>query len=469
MNKDKKILITGAGLCGSLLGLRLGQLGYHVDILEKRPDMRKATVDGGRSINLALSDRGLKGLKLVGLEEQVRKLCIPMHARIIHDTEGNTITSKYSGRDGEYINSISREGLNKLLLDEAEKFDGVKIHFNNEVTDVSLQDAEVSVKDSNNEGQKKQCGDVLIGTDGAGSKVRKAMEGQRDFLFSHSIDWLPHGYKELSIPPAEDGGWRIDKHALHIWPRGGFMIIALPNLDGSFTVTIFMRYEATEGEPCFNQITSKEDVRVFFENYFSELIPLIPDLEEQYFENPTPPLGTVRCSPWSALGRTLIMGDASHAIVPFYGQGMNASFEDVVVFDEICQRSTNWEEAFKEFSRKRKPDADAIADLALDNFVEMRDSVAHPNFQKKRTIEMKLESALLPFKPESPRDTYSSKYSLVTFSPHIGYRDAMLRGRAQDRAILWMLEKDQISTEDEVSSLISKIASKTEEVLWLRS
>jgi len=468
-NADHKLLITGAGLCGSLLGLRLAQLGYQVDILEKRPDLRTLETGGGRSINLALSDRGLAGLKLVGLEDKVRELCIPMHGRVIHDKDGNTFTSNYSGRDGEYINSISRDGLNRLLLDEADKFDKVKIDFNDEVTSVDLENASVTYHDSESNTEGKWHADILLGTDGVGSRVRKAMAAQRDFLFSHGTDWLPHGYKELSIPASKNDEWLIEKHALHIWPRGGFMIIALPNLDGSFTVTIFMRYQAeNEREPSFDKIKTHDDVQNFFKEYFPDLLPLIPDLMEQYFDNPTPPLGTVRCSPWSAYGKSLLLGDSSHAIVPFYGQGMNASFEDVVVFDKVLAAAENWSDALYTFSRKRKPDADAIADLALDNFVEMRDSVAHPDFQKKRQIEMKLEKAVDKYDPKRPRATYSSKYSLVTFTPYIGYREAMLRGRAQDRSILFMLKEDSINANEPVEVLLQKITAKTEEAMFFR-
>ena len=459
-NKKTKILITGAGLCGSLLGLRLAQRGYHVDILEKRPDMRKATVDAGRSINLALSDRGLAGLKLVGLEEKVRKLCIPMNGRLIHDVEGNTFASNYSGRDGEYINSISREELNKLLLDEADKYEDVQIDFDDAVTAVDLKNTSVTYHDSESDTEKQWKADIILGTDGAGSVVRKAMQKQRDYLFSNSIDWLPHGYKELSIPPTADGKWRIEKNFLHIWPRGGFMLIALPNLDGSFTLTLFMQYDG-DG-PAFNKIKTNAQITDFFHTYFKDVVEHIPDLVEQYHTNPAPPLGTVRCSPWSSYGTSLILGDAAHAIVPFYGQGMNASFEDVVVLDNMLDKHDLWKDAFNAFSTARKPDANAIADLALDNFIEMRDSVANPNFQLKRQIEMRLEAAFA-------KAEYQSKYSLVTFpADGISYQQAMLQGRAQDKAILWLLENEKIKVEDDLNDLLSAIKEKTNEVLWLR-
>jgi kynurenine 3-monooxygenase len=459
-NKQTKILITGAGLCGSLLGLRLAQRGYHVNILEKRADMRKMRADAGRSINLALSDRGLSGLKLVGLEEKVRELCIPMNGRLVHDVDGNTFASNYSGRDDEYINSISREELNKLLLNEAEKYENVQIDFDDAVIAVDLEESTVTYQDSKTDTEKQRKADIVLGTDGAGSVVRKAMMTQRDYLFSYAMDWLPHGYKELSIPPAEDGTWRIEKNFLHIWPRGGFMLIALPNLDGSFTLTLFMQYDG-DG-PAFNNIKTDAEITGFFDTYFKDVVEHIPDLKKQYHTNPAPPLGTVRCSPWEAYGTSLILGDAAHAIVPFYGQGMNASFEDVAVLDKMVEKHELWADAFTAFSTARKPDANAIADLALDNFVEMRDSVANPNFQLKRQIEMRLEAVFA-------KEEYQSKYSLVTFpAPGISYEQAMLQGRAQDKAILWLLENEQITVEDDLNDLLAAIQKKTHEVRWLR-
>lgn len=460
-NTDTNILITGAGLCGALLGLRLAQRGYQVNVLEKRPDIRAKIVDAGRSINLALSDRGLAALELVGLGDKVKELCIPMKARMIHPKDGDVITSNYSGRDTDFINSISREDLNKLLLDKADEYEKVQIGFKREIISVDLRQGSVDYKDLNTNQIKHWNPDILLGTDGAGSKVRSAMARQRDFFFSYTTDWLEHAYKELRMPPADDGGWRINKHALHIWPRGGFMLIALPNLDGSFTMTLFMQRK--ESAQSFEHITTNEQILDFFNAEFPDVLSEIPDLVAQYQANPTPPLGTVRCSPWTAHDKVLMMGDACHAIVPFYGQGMNAGFEDVVVFDQILNETDDWAIALKRFSKERKPNTDAIADLALDNFVEMRDSVSHPDFQTKRAIEMKLESAFAKAK-------YSSKYSLVTFPPKgVGYREAMIKGRAQDKAILWLINNGEIKLEDSAESLLTAIHKKTEEVIWHRN
>lgn len=440
------ILIIGAGLCGSLLALRMAQRGYCITLVEKRPDLRSVTQDAGRSINLALSDRGLRGLRLAGVEEAAKKLCIPMNGRMIHDKEGNTFLSPYSGRKGEYINSISRPGLNMLLLDALEKMPEVTIHFNMACEKVDLENATATFTHTETGKQQTLQGDLLIGTDGAGSVVRKSMFEHRKFLFSFSQQWLTHGYKELEIPPAEEGGYRTYKNALHIWPRGEDMLIALPNLDGSFTVTLFLPYE--NSDYCFNNLNSKERVLEYFQKEFPDALALMPQLAEEYFQNPTGALGTIKCSPWSCYGKSLLMGDAAHAIVPFYGQGMNASFEDVVVFDEILNdHEGDWGQVFLHYEKARKKDADAIADLALDNFHEMKEHTASALFQQKRKLEIAFETQL--------SDRYYSKYSLVTFNENIPYSEAMKRGRAQDKAILNLLDdgllKDELSLEEKLA------------------
>ena len=462
MNKQQNILIIGAGLCGSLLALRLGQRGYNVSVYEMRPDLRKADISAGRSINLAFSDRGNKAMKLVGIEDKVKALCIPMNGRMLHDKEGNTFLSNYSGRDYEYINSISRGELNSLLLTEAEKHDNVTIHFNKKCKSVDFENTTARFQDYHTKDEFIEDADCIIATDGAGSALRKSYYLGRKFLFSFSQEYLTHGYKELSILPTETGDYKTYKNALHIWPRGDFMVIALPNLDGSFTVTLFLSY--AEGDYNFNNLTTPEMVTEFFQKEFPDALALMPNLIEDFFENPTAPLGTVKCSPWHYKGNTLLMGDSAHAIVPFYGQGMNASFEDVVVFDQILDTyEGNWETVFTEYQKVRKKDTDAIADLAIDNFHEMKDHVANPMFQDKRKIEMALEKVF----PEE----YSSKYSLVTFNEHIGYREAMLRGRAQDKAILNMLTDGDISTSIDMTDksvlkhILDKVKTETEAIL----
>ena len=456
MSKKDNILIIGAGLCGSLLALRLAQRGYNVSVYESRPDLRITDISAGRSINLALSDRGFKALRLAGVEKKARDICIPMYGRLIHDTKSNTFPSNYSGRDGEYINSISRGDLNGLLLTEADLFDNLTIHFNKECKGVDLDTNTAIFYDHRNKEDFEVKADVIFGADGAGSALRKSYYLERKFLFSYSQNFLTHGYKELEIPASKEGKHLISKDHLHIWPRGDYMLIALANLDGSFTVTLFLSYD--EGKYNFNNLTSKEKVKEFFEQQFPDAVKLIPDIANEFFNNPTGALGTVKCSPWHYKNKTLLMGDAAHAIVPFYGQGMNASFEDVTIFDEILEKhDDDWETIFEIFEKQRKIDTDAIADLAIDNFYEMRDHVSNPIFKEKRTLEM-------AFEKEFPNE-YSSKYSLVTFNEDIPYHQAMIRGRAQDKAILNMIADNEVDMNDDLKILLKKVQEETNELL----
>lgn len=455
-NKQQNILIVGAGLCGSLLALRLAQRGYNITVYEKRPDLRKVKLSAGRSINLAFSDRGNKAMKLVGIEKKVNELCIPMNGRMIHDKKGNTTLSNYSGRTHEYINSISRGDLNALLLNEAEKHKNVTIYFNKKCISVDFENTTALFKDYETNSEFIEDSDIIIATDGAGSALRKSYYLGKKFLFSFSQDYLTHGYKELTILPTKTGDYKTYKNALHIWPRGDFMLIALPNMDGSFTVTLFLSYDG--GEYNFNNLTTPKTVTEFFKKEFPNALKLMPNLTNDFFKNPTSPLGTVKCSPWHFKGNTLLMGDSAHAIVPFYGQGMNASFEDVVEFDAVLdQNEGDWETVFKIYESIRKKDTDAIADLAIDNFHEMKDHIANPIFQKKRKLEMTLE--------ETFPDEYSSKYSLVTFNETIGYREAMLKGRAQDKAILNMISDNELDLNGDFKSILKKIKQETEAIL----
>ena len=428
----KKIIIVGAGLCGSLLALRMAQRGYKVVLYEKRDDMRLGINDAGRSINLALSARGLMALDRVGLRKTVTQSCIPMKGRMIHPLGGEAFFSSYSGRTEDYINSVSRTELNVLLLNEADFHEDVTLKFDSVVQKVDLKEGAIEVKDKITGKTYSDSGEVVIGTDGAGSVVRKTMMSQTTkLLFNYSQDFLRHGYKELSIHPSKGGDWKIEKNALHIWPRGHFMIIALPNLDGSFTLTMFHPYGSDIG---FNALTDEKKLEEFFGTYFPSLLPYIPHYKQEYFENPVGTLGTIKCYPWQAYGKALIMGDASHAIVPFYGQGMNAAFEDVRVFDDMMDKyGEDWEKVFTAFQDVRADDASAIADLAIDNFYEMRDKVDDQAFIRKRKIEMQLEQEF----PE-----YYSKYSLVTFRPELPYSEAMRAGRKQDQILLDLCRQD---------------------------
>ncbi len=441
--KKNTVVICGAGLCGTLLAIRLAQKGCQVTLIEKRPDMRKASIAAGRSINLALSNRGLRALDLVGIKEEVLKTCIPMKGRMIHTTDGMQRFSHYSGREQHHINSVPRGGLNMTLLDKAETYENIKIYFETPCKTIELSDDCVQVVLGDGAFTKVLTPDVVIGTDGAGSAVRKSLEVTHQLAVSQSF--LSHGYKELTIPPGPDGGFLLDQHALHIWPRGKFMVIALPNPDGSFTVTAFF---PNEGPDSFAFLDSEERVTAFFEQYFAELIPYCPDYLNDFFKNPVGRLGTISCAPWQVGGRIVLMGDAAHAIVPFYGQGMNASFEDVVVFDELYDKHNgDWSTVIEAFSQKRKPDADAIAALALDNFHEMQDHVIHPGFVKKRQLEMQLEKNY---------DDYHSKYSLVTFCEQIPYSVAKALGRKQDQLLLELCTNEEESIE--LDTVMKKLA-----------
>ncbi len=456
MSKKEHILIIGAGLCGSMLALRMAQRGYKVSLYEGRPDLRTTNISAGRSINLALSDRGLRAINMVGITDKVLPYCIPMYGRLMHDIQGNTFVSNYSGREGEYINSMSRGTLNALLLTEAEKHENVNIHFNKKCTGVDIEKNIAKFKCYTSNEKLEISADVIFGADGAGSALRKSYYLEKKFLFSHSQNFLTHGYKELEIPADNNGKHRISKDHLHIWPRGQYMLIALPNLDGSFTVTLFLSYE--EGEYNFNNLTTIEKVTEFFESQFPDALALIPDLKNEFFNNPTGALGTVKCYPWYYEGKTMLIGDAAHAIVPFYGQGMNASFEDIIVFDEVLeQHEGDWKATFKAYQEARKKDTDAIADLAIDNYYEMRDHVANPFFKEKRKLEMELEKAF--------PDTYFSKYSMVTFNEDINYAKAMKIGRAQDKALLNLIADKEIDISRDIKTILDQVQKETNDIL----
>ncbi|MBE7653309.1 FAD-dependent oxidoreductase [Tenacibaculum finnmarkense] len=459
MNKKDNILIIGAGLCGSLLALRLAQRGYKVNVYESRPDLRTIDISAGRSINLALSDRGFKALRLAGVAEKAREICIPMYGRLIHDIEGNTFSSNYSGRDNECINSISRGDLNAILLTEAEKHENVSIHFNKKCTSVDIENTIANFKDYHTKEEFSVDAEVIFGTDGSGSVLRKSYYLERKFLFSYSQNYLSHGYKELEIPADKIGNHQISNAHLHIWPRGAYMLIALPNMDGSFTVTLFLSYD--EGEYNFDNLTSEEKITAFFETQFPDALKLIPNIKEEFLNNPTGALGTVKCSPWHYKNKTILLGDAAHAIVPFYGQGMNASFEDITIFDAVLEENLgDWETVFKTYEKARKENTDAIADLAIDNFHEMKNHVANPLFKEKRKLEMALEKAF-------PNE-YFSKYSMVTFKEDIPYADAMKKGRAQDKALLNMVaDSDFKHTTDlkYLKEILQKVVKETNEIL----
>ena len=408
--KGKKISILGAGLVGSLLSIFLAKRGYEVTIYERRPDMRKAGAAGGRSINLALSHRGLKALDAVGLKDKIQEACIPMPGRMIHDLEGNLDFQPY-GKEGQYINSVSRGGLNELLVTEAEAH-GVKVLFEHRCTGVDFDNATAHFENGNS-----ASADFLIGGDGAFSALRSAM--QKTDRFNYEQHYITAGYKELSMPPTAGGDFAIDPGALHIWPRGKYMLIALPNLDKSFTCTLFFPFE---GPVSFDMLKTEEEVEAFFNEQFADAVPLLPNLKKEFFENPTSSLVTVRCDPW-VKGNTALIGDSAHAIVPFYGQGMNSGFEDCHVFAQLLDKHNGINDAMlAEYQALRIPDGNAIADLALYNFIEMRDKVADDKFILQKKIEKRLNEAY-------PKQ-WVPLYSMVTFSDY-RYSEAIARGNKQ--------------------------------------
>ncbi|NEM96230.1 FAD-dependent oxidoreductase [Pontibacter burrus] len=419
MTEKKNIAIMGAGLVGSLLSLYLAKRGHKIDLYERRPDMRVTTLDGGRSINLALSDRGWRTLRGIGIEEEVRKVAIPMYGRMMHSESGELTFQPY-GKEGQAIYSVSRAGLNMALMNVSEPNDDITYHFSRQVQDVNLKTGEVYLRNNDTESTETIKPDLIFGADGAFSMVRGAL--QKTERFNYQQSYLEYGYKELTIPATPDGGWALEKNALHIWPRGNYMMIALPNTDGSFTCTLFFPYE---GERSFASIKTDTDLLNFFLEVFPDAVPLMPDLAQDYFCNPTGTLVTIKCFPWSYEDKVLLIGDASHAVVPFYGQGMNAGFEDITVLDQMLETfDGDWKGLFKAFEQSRKPNADAIADLAVMNFIEMRDKVADPRFLLRKKIEGKIN--------EQYPDKWIPLYSMVTFTD-MPYSHALETGRQQDK------------------------------------
>ncbi len=433
MSKENsnKITIVGAGLAGSLLSVYLAKRGFEVNVYERRPDMRKEDTGAGKSINLALSTRGIHALKEVGMFDEIKKIAIPMYGRMIHPVSGELNFQRYGKDDSEYINSVSRAELNKSLMNLAEENPKVKIFFNERCNGIDFKNAEVSFHNDRTNEASKIKSDIVIATDGATSAVRMEMLKIPRFNFSQQYE--NYGYKELTIPAGNGGKYLMEKNSLHIWPRGSFMLIALPNLDGSYTCTLFLAYDkALGGENSFEHLGTKERVKEFFEKQFPDAAKLMPDLLDDYFHNPTGSLITIKCFPWIAEDKVALLGDAAHAIVPFFGQGMNAAFEDCTYLDECVEKCKNdWKKIFHEYQNLRKDNSDAIADLAQQNFVEMRDLVADKRFQLKK----KIEAVLYKNYPEK----FVPKYSMVTFH-RIPYSIALERGNIQDNILTELTE-----------------------------
>jgi kynurenine 3-monooxygenase len=416
-----KFVLVGSGLAGGLLAAYLGRRGYDVDLYERRTDPREGNIVGGRSINLAISTRGIHALEQIGIAGEALRHAIPMRGRMIHDKSGTLHFAAYDVDPRKCINSIGRASLNTAVIEAAQRYPNVRVHFNHKCTDVDLAVAECHLETET--GKVTVRGDAVIGVDGAFSAVRASMQRNID-NFQYDENYLAHGYKELTIPPAPDGSWRIEKNALHIWPRKSFMMIALPNPDGSFTCTLFWEFE---GRRSFATTKTDDDVRRFFGEEFPDAVPLMPTLLEDFKNNPTGSLVTIRCAPWYYRDRVCLLGDAAHAVVPFYGQGMNAAFEDCVVLDECLDKfPDNRERAFAKYFESRKENADALADLAIGNFIEMRDKTASRTFRAKKKLDHLLEAAL--------PGMYLPLYTMVTFT-RIPYAQAARRARLQDRIL----------------------------------
>jgi kynurenine 3-monooxygenase len=424
MPDTPEFTIVGSGLAGALLACYLGKAGHSVELHERRADPRGHDPERGRSINLALSVRGIQALREVGLADKVLSQAVPMRGRMIHGRDGLLAFQPYGKDDSESINSVSRAGLNLTLIEAAASYPNVRLCFNHRCTGIDLATGTLDFLDGDHAALKVATRTV-IGADGAYSAVRASL--QRRERFNYQQDYLSHGYKELAIAPGPGGAFRMEKHALHIWPRHSFMMIALPNFDGSYTCTLFWPYD---GANSFAALKTDDDIRRFFDDQFPDAVPLLPDLVEQYHANPVGPLMTVRCSPWHIDGRVALLGDACHAVVPFLGQGMNAAFEDCTVLGRcLRQHAPDWAAAFRDYEAQRKENTDALADLAIDNFLEMRDKVSSRLFRWKKKLDILLHK-LLP-------GIYLPLYTLVTFTT-TPYAAARRRALAQERLVRWL-------------------------------
>ena len=426
---NKEVTVIGAGLVGTLLSIYLAKRGYQVSIFERRGDMRNEDVEAGRSINLALSDRGIKALKEVGIADDILKIAIPMHGRHIHNLDGTHAFQPY-GKEGQYINSVSRRELNIKLMDLAEQH-GIQIFFNHKVHAIDFKSDTVTFEQDQD--LQTRVNNLLFGADGAYSAARLSHMLQHH-LFDYQQYYIDCGYKEISIPAGEQGSFLMEKNALHIWPRKNYMLIALPNLDGTFTGTLFFPFQ---GQQSFENLTTDDAVNGFFQENFPDIIPLVPDLLQQFFSHPTSSLVTVKCFPWIRDDKFCLIGDAAHAIVPFFGQGMNAGFEDCSLLNELIEQyGEDWKRILEEFQATRKPDADAIAELAVNNFTEMRAKTADPKFLLQKKIEAKLHE-LYPEK-------WIPAYSQVTFSPHIRYSEALQNSQKQEEIMQKIMKQEGI-------------------------
>jgi kynurenine 3-monooxygenase len=432
---DSAVTIIGAGLCGSLLSIMLAKRRIGTCVFERQGDPRSTDVAAGRSINLALSARGIRALRHAGVFADVEPLLLPMRGRMIHKDDGSNELLPYGQRAHEVIFSVSRAALNRLLVEAAEARFGVAIHFHRGVCSYAPENSRLTFENHSKSDTYDMSGGPLIAADGAGSVLRRAFDGDSYICPSEAL--LPHGYKELSIPPGPGGRHRLATGALHVWPRGGFMLIALPNPGGDFTATLFL---PNDGPASFAELDTAEKVSRFFRRHFADVMPLIPDLTEAFDKNPTGILGTVRCRHWHVADKLLLIGDAAHAVVPFHGQGMNLAFEDCVMLDEILAGGTrDWRKVFETFEKTQLANANAIADMALENYVEMRDTVRDPKFLLRKALAFELERRL--------PGRFIPRYSMVMFHDEIPYAEAQRRGALQ-QALLLDLTRNTATLDD---------------------
>jgi kynurenine 3-monooxygenase len=444
MENNKQAIIIGAGLVGSLWAVYLSKAGYKVTIYERRPDIRKAEISAGKSINLALSVRGWTALDAVGVGDEIRKIAIPMSGRIMHDLEGNLTYQPY-GKEGQAIYSVSRGKVNATMMDIAENHGNATIHYNHDCLKTDLNKGIAYIKNNLTGEQFEVQADVIFAADGAFSAVRYNSMQKLD-RFNYSQNYIADGYREILLPANADGSYRLDKNALHIWPRGRFMMIALANEDGSFTCTLFMPHEGDKF--AFDKLTSKEAVNDFFQTVFPDFYEMMPNIADAWEDHPLSNLAIIRCYPW-AHGKVALMGDAAHATVPFYGQGMNAGFGDCTVMNRLMQKhNENWEAIFEEYSIERKPDGDALQDLSLDNYFVMRDFVADPDFLLRKKIEAKF-SEMYPNK-------WLPLYSQVTFS-NIRYSVAYNQGKKQSEIMDNVMDIENIHENWDSAAVMDKI------------
>lgn len=446
-DKKKNAIIVGAGLVGSLWAVYLSRAGYKATIYERRSDIRKADISAGKSINLALSTRGWKALDMVGVGDEIRKIAIPMHGRTMHDLEGNLTYQPY-GKEGQVIYSVSRAGVNASMMDIAEKYGGATIHYNMECLDADTENGIVWLENKTTGKKTRVQADVVFAADGAFSAIRyHAFQKLTGFNFSQHF--IADGYREILLPANDDGTHKLEKNALHIWPRGRFMLIALANEGGSFTCTLFMPRQGDADS--FEQLATKDQVDAFFKRTFPDFYKIMPNIADAWGDHPLSSLAIMRSYPWHH-GKTALIGDAAHATVPFYGQGMNSGFEDCTVLWSLMQKhKENWSAVFEEYSTIRKPDGDALQDLSLDNYHVMRDYVGDPMFLLQKKIEAKF-SGLYP-------DIWIPLYSQVTFTD-IPYSEAYKNGKKQDKIMKEIMAMKDIEQKWDSDEVMNKILEK---------